>query len=127
MILDVKYQPSEISECALLDEKIKRVSDRIVELRKKKLTKRLTSTEELELGQMIAVKNTSEDRFASLKCREKIEYQRLLDTAELDSKYAVESEQAVLPKNQIEQTIYVAIGSVVVLTALFIIVKNTNK
>ena len=127
MVFDVKFQPSQISECAILDEKIKRVSDRIVELRKKALTKRLSSIESIELSQMIAVKNTSEDKFASLKCREKIEYQRLLDTAELDSKYAVESEQAVLPKNQIEQTIYVAIGSVVVLTALFIIVKNTNK
>lgn len=120
----LKYTSDEISECALLDEKMKKYQDRIVELRQKSLTKSWSTYDNLELAQMISALNTCEDKFATLKCRDKIEYQRLLNTADTITNYAIKAENTILPKNRKEQIIYAVLGSIVVLTSLFIILKK---
>lgn len=57
-------------------------------------------------------------------CRNLMEQKRLNEAALLSTKYAIQEEKSVVSKGFQEQQIYIAIGSVVMLTALFLILKK---
>ena len=66
----------------------------------------------------------TEEKFTKMKCREKIEFLRLNETAVLDLEQAIKSEASVLEKNKKEQNIYIGLGAIVILTGFYILIKK---
>ena len=119
-----KYTEQEFSYCILLDQKLKKSIDIVADLQKKKLAGGLDSLYNILLNQEIELKNKREMEFSKLSCANKIEYKVLVETGELITESAVESEKNVLTKNTNEQYIYIGIGSVVLLTSLYILIRK---
>jgi hypothetical protein len=119
-----KYTEQEFLYCILLDQKLKKSISIIKDLQKKKLTKSFNVFDDILLNQEIELKNKREMEFSKLSCANKIEYKRLVETGELLTENAIVQEQNVLPKNTNEQYIYIGIGSVVLLTSLYIIIRK---
>jgi hypothetical protein len=119
-----KYTQEEFSYCILLDQKLKKSIDIVADLQKKKLAGSLDSLYGILLNQEIELKNKREMEFSKLSCANKIEYKRLVETGELITESAIESEKNVLTKNTNEQYIYIGIGSVVLLTSLYILIRK---
>ena len=119
-----KYTQQEVSDCILLDEKLRKSIIIVADLQKKKLAGGFTAMDSLLLNQEIELKNKREIEFSKLSCANKIEYKRLVETGEVLTENAIVQEQNVLPKNTNEQYIYIAIGSVVLLTSLYIIIRK---
>jgi hypothetical protein len=119
-----KYTQEEFSYCILLDQKLKKSIDIVADLQKKKLAGSLDSLYGILLNQEIELKNKREMEFSKLSCANKIEYKRLVETSELITESAIESEKNVLTKNTNEQYIYIGIGSVVLLTSLYILIRK---
>jgi hypothetical protein len=119
-----KYTQEEFSYCILLDQKLKKSIDIVADLQKKKLAGGLDSLYGILLNQEIELKNKREMEFSKLSCANKIEYKRLVETGELITESAIESEKNVLTKNTNEQYIYIGIGSVVLLTSLYILIRK---
>ena len=65
-----------------------------------------------------------ETSFARNGCRDIIENIKLLETGIAQTKYAIKSEQQVLSKNEIDQKLYIAIGGIMVLVALYIVLNK---
>jgi hypothetical protein len=97
-----KYSPEEISECAIIDNNIKYYNDS---------------------GNFKGASD-AEIKFTSLRCRDKIEYQRQKTAASQFSKEAESTESDVLGKSSTEQYIYIGIGSLVILAGLTIIIRK---
>lgn len=109
------------SDCITLDEGISKISDKIIQERKKILENRGDKlyTEALERA-----KNSLESSFISNNCRDKIEQKRAIESGKLITKQAIEQEKSVLKKNEGEQYIYIGLGSLVLLVGLYLIVKK---
>ena len=119
-----KYTEQEFSYCISLDQKLKKSIIIVKDLQIKKLTKNFIVLDDILLNQEIELKNKREIEFSKLSCANKIEYKRLVETGEVLTENAIVQEQNVLPKNTNEQYIYIAIGSVVLLTSLYIIIRK---
>jgi hypothetical protein len=119
-----KYTEQEFSYCISLDQKLKKSIIIVKDLQIKKLTKDFNVLDNILLNQEIELKNKREIEFSKLSCANKIEYKRLVETGEVLTENAIVQEQNVLPKNTNEQYIYIAIGSVVLLTSLYIIIRK---
>jgi hypothetical protein len=119
-----KYTEQEFSYCISLDQKLKKSIIIVKDLQIKKLTKNFNVLDDILLNQEIELKNKREIEFSKLSCANKIEYKRLVETGEVLTENAIVQEQNVLPKNTNEQYIYIAIGSVVLLTSLYIIIRK---
>ena len=65
-----------------------------------------------------------QNEFADKKCRDVLEKQNLNESGYLLSTQAEKQEQNVLPSNYKEQYLYIGLGSVVLLTGLYIISKK---
>lgn len=119
-----KYTQQEFSDCILLDQKLKKSIDIVADLQKKQLSGGLDALYGILLNQEIELKNKRETEFSKLSCANKIEYKRLLETGDLVTESAIKAENNILPKNTNEQYIYIGIGSVVLLTSLYIIIRK---
>jgi hypothetical protein len=119
-----KYTEQEFSYCILLDQKVKKSIIIVKDLQIKKLTKGFNVLDGILLNQEIELKNKRETEFSKLSCANKIEYKRLVETGEVLTESAIEAENNVLSKNTNEQYIYIGIGSVVLLTSLYIIIRK---
>jgi hypothetical protein len=119
-----KYTQQEFSDCILLDQKLKKSIDIVADLQKKQLSGGLDALYSILLNQEIELKNKRETEFSKLSCANKIEYKRLLETGDLVTESAIKAENNILPKNINEQYIYIGIGSVVLLTSLYIIIRK---
>jgi len=119
-----KYTEQEFSYCILLDQKIKKSIGIVADLQKKQLERGFNTLDGILLNQEIELKNKRETEFSKLSCANKIEYKRLVETGEVLTDSAIEAEKNVLPKNTNEQYIYIGIGSVVLLTSLYIIIRK---
>lgn len=119
-----KYTEQEFSDCILLDQKLKKSIGIIADLQKKKLAGGFNALDGILLNQEIDLKNKRETEFSKLSCANKIEYKRLVETGEVLTENAIVQEKNVLPKNTNEQYIYIGIGSVVLLTSLYIIIRK---
>lgn len=122
---DVVYNSFEINDCVIIDESIKKLQDRVAELLEKKVKNAMyfDSFDALELSKKKTELKLKEEEFARLSCRDKIEYSRLISTAEITTEFAKKTEEDVLSKNKNEQLIYIGIGGVFLLVALYMI-KN---
>lgn len=119
-----KYTQQEFSDCILLDQKLKKSIGIVADLQKKKLAGGFNALDGILLNQEIELKNKRETEFSKLSCANKIEYKRLVETGELITDSAITQEQNVLSKNTNEQYIYIGIGSVVLLTSLYILIRK---
>lgn len=119
-----KYTQQEFSYCILLDQKLKKSIGIVADLQKKKLAGGFNALDGILLNQEIELKNKRETEFSKLSCANKIEYKRLVETGELITDSAITQEQNVLSKNTNEQYIYIGIGSVVLLTSLYILIRK---
>lgn len=119
-----KYTQQEVSDCILLDEKLRKSIIIIDELQRKKLAGKFTAMDNLLLNQEIELKNKREMEFSKLSCANKIEYKRLVETGQITTDMAIKQEQEVLPKNNNEQYIYIGIGAVVLITSLYLIIRK---
>lgn len=119
-----KYTQQEVSDCILLDEKLRKSIIIIDELQTKKLAGGFTALDGVLLNQEIELKNKRETEFSKLSCANKIEYQRLVETGQITTEMAIKQENEVLSKNNNEQYIYIGIGAVVLITSLYLILKK---
>ena len=119
-----KYTEQEFSYCILLDQKLKKSIIIVKDLQIKKLAGGFNVLDGILLNQEIELKNKRETEFSKLSCANKIEYKRLVETGEVLTENAIVAEKNVLSKNTNEQYIYIGIGSVVLLTSLYIIIRK---
>jgi hypothetical protein len=115
------YTSTEIKDCLTLDKLLKELIVRRSDLLKQKLA---GGVRQSLLDETQNSLNASEDKFRTMKCREKIEFLRLNETAVLDLEQAIKSEASVLGKNKREQNIYIGLGALVVLTGFYILIKR---
>jgi len=106
------------SDCVSLDLLIKRLSDKIVSERLK------SNPDNYYLKALEDIKTTMEFGFTNNSCSQKIEKSRQIESGLLLTKGAIESEESVLTKNNVEQKIYIGLGALVLLVGLYIIVKK---
>ena len=108
--------------CVSLDRDIKRISDKLVEERKKSP---LPSVEQKAYMEALELKKSGwEGMFGTKGCRDIIENIRLTTGAVESSKFAIKAEQQVLPKNEKDQNLYIGLGAVVLLIGLYIVLKE---
>ena len=106
------------NNCILLDQELGRLTKDIATYRTNNNLDNLYllgMEEHLEQGKVL---------FESKDCRNLIEEKRLNETALLSTKFAIEQERNVLDKSKIEQRIYIATGTILVLVGLYIILKK---
>jgi len=106
------------SDCVSLDLLIKKLSDKIVSERLK------SNPDTYYLKALEERKNAMESGFTRNSCSQKIEKSRQIESSLLLTKGAIESEESVLTKNNVEQKIYIGVGALVLLVGLYIIVKK---
>ena len=119
-----KYTEQEVSDCILLDEKLRKSIIIVSDLQTKKASGNFSAMDSLLLNQEIELKNKREMEFSKSSCANKIEYKRLVETGKIATDSAVRSEGEVLTKNNNEQYIYIGIGAVVLITSLYLILKK---
>jgi hypothetical protein len=94
------------SNCVELDKHIKTIQDRIVEQTKKE-------PNEDRRRVLVWFKEILEDKFQLHGCRDKIEKQRLLDSAKTQTIFSIKAEDSVLGASQKNQNIYLGAGALV--------------
>jgi hypothetical protein len=108
--------------CVSLDKDIKRISDKILEERKKSPLPSLQQRAYLEA--LEGKKSEWQGTFDTKSCRDIIEKIRLTTGAVEQSKFAIKAEQQILPKNEKDQNLYIGLGAVVMLIGLYIVLKE---
>jgi len=118
----VEYKYSIKPEnCYKLDINLKLIRDEIV-VESKKLLGGNGNNEYLKALQ--SRKNSYEIRFNQDKCRDKIEEDRLRESANLITKASINQEKSVLDKSLTTQYIYIGFGALVLMTGLYIVLKK---
>jgi hypothetical protein len=118
----VEYKYSIKPEnCYKLDINLKLIRDEIVEESKKLLG---GSGNSEYLKALESRKNSYEISFAQDKCRDKIEEDRLRESANLITKASINQEKSVLDKSLTTQYVYIGFGALVLLTGLYIVLKK---
>ena len=108
--------------CAFTDQQIKKITDKIIEERKKSPIPNLQQKAYIEA--LENKKGFFESTFETKSCRDIIEEIRLTTGAVESSKFAIKAEQQILPKNEKDQNLYIGLGAVVMLIGLYIVLKE---
>jgi len=103
--------------CLELDRDIKKIQDRIVEQIKKEPNQARTRV-------LVWYKEILEDYFKFQGCRDKIEKQRLLDSAKSQTLFSIKAEDSVLGANQKNQNIYLGAGALVLVLSTGILLST---
>ena len=106
------------NNCVSLDLTIKKLIDRIASESLK------PNQDKFYISALQDRKGAYEAGFAKNQCSDKIEKSRQIESSILLTQQAIKSEQAVLPKNNTEQNIYIGAGALILLVGLYIIVKK---
>jgi hypothetical protein len=107
--------------CVDTDKAIKNIRDKIV-LERKKISFDLYQN--LYIEALESKKAQYQNLFASYGCADILENIKLLETGIIQTKYAIKSEKQVVSKNEIDQKLYIAIGGIMVLVALYIVLNK---
>lgn len=120
------YTAQEMTECVNIDFDIKKYQARVADLLSKKAAQQgiLNSVDQVELSLKRSLLQNLENRFVMINCRDKIEYQRLLDAADISTDFAKKQEDDLLKKNLQEQNIYIGIGAIVLIAGLIILTQE---
>jgi hypothetical protein len=108
------------TNCATLDYSIKRIQDRIVEQTR-------TQPNEDRRRVLAWYKDILEDYFEIKNCRNKIEKQRLLDSAKSQTLFAIKAEDSVLGENEKNQNIYLGLGALVLVLSTGILLSGGSS
>lgn len=121
----------EVESCVNLDKIIKQLQDNVAEFSAdilKPLNQRKNKFSDDSLRGMISITNDAllkyNNEFVDKKCRDVVENLRLEESGLILTKQSEKSEKNVLPSNVNEQYIYIGLGSLVLLTGLYIISKK---
>ena len=115
------YTSTEIKDCLVLDKALKEYIVRKSDLLKQKAA---GGVDQRLLDQTLRLFYDTEEKFLKMKCRQKIEFLRLNETAVLDLEQAMKSEATILKKNKKEQNLYIVLGAIVLLTGFIIIIRK---
>jgi hypothetical protein len=99
------------------DRDIKLISEELTEFRKRQ-------DKQTQINFLMYANELVFQRFNQFSCRDKIEETRIEDTAQNITKFAITQEKSVLGKSSKENTVYIIIGSLVVLSSLLILLKS---
>jgi hypothetical protein len=112
-----KY-PSKAENCYKTDQNLKLVRDEIVALL-------LTGNANREYIKALQErKELYELTFNRNKCRDKIEEDRLRESANLITKASINQEKSVIDKSFTEQKIYIGVGALFLILGLYIVLKK---
>lgn len=112
-----KY-PNKAENCYKTDENFKLIRDEIVALL-------LTGNANREYVKALQErKAVYEIVFNRDKCRDKIEEDRLRESANLITKSSINQEKSVLDKSFTTQKIYIGVGALVLLVGLYVVLKK---
>lgn len=103
--------------CVDLDRDIKLISEDLVRLRTQ-------SNTQTQINFLMYANKLLLEKFDRFNCRDRIEQTRIEDMAQTITKSAITQEKSVLDKSSKENTIYIVIGSLVVLSSLIILLKS---
>lgn len=103
--------------CVDLDRDIKQISEELTQFRKQ--TDKQTHINFLMYANELVLR-----KFDQFDCRDRIEQTRIEDMAQTITKSAITQEKSVLGKSSKENTVYIVIGSLVVLSSLVILLKS---
>jgi hypothetical protein len=118
----VEYKYSIKPEnCYKLDQNLKLIRDEIVDETKKLLS---GGGNREYLKALQSRKSSYEIRFVQDKCRDKIEEDRLRESANLITKQSINQENSVLDKSFTAQKVYIGVGALVLLVGLYIVLKK---
>jgi hypothetical protein len=118
----VEYKYSIKPEnCYKLDQNLKLIRDEIVDETKKLLS---GGANREYLKELQIRKSSYEIRFVQDKCRDKIEEDRLRESANLITKQSIKQEKSVLDKSFTTQKVYIGVGALVLLVGLYIVLKK---
>jgi len=106
------------TDCVAIDDAIGRITKEIADLLVNQ------TSDKAYVAALEYKKDALMNVFNQQDCRNQIETLRLNETAFLSTKYAIQSEQNVVKSGYKEQQLYIAIGSIVILTGLFLILKK---
>lgn len=107
--------------CYKLDENLKLITDEIA-LETKKLLSGNANSEYIKALQ--SRKASYEINFNQYDCVNKIEEDRLKESANLITKASINQEKSVLDKSFITQKVYIGVGALVLITGLYIVLKK---
>ena len=65
-----------------------------------------------------------DSKFNKFNCRDKIEAVRTRSLVDIQTKGAIKAEESILGKGFTEQKTYIALGSLILLTGLYVVVKK---
>jgi hypothetical protein len=105
------------ANCIDLDFDVKKITDEIAQLRK-------SFNNDTKIGFLSYARELILKKFNGFDCETRIEETRLAESATLETKGAILSEQSVLKKSFVEQNIYIILGGIILLTATFILIKK---
>lgn len=103
--------------CIDLDRDIKLISEDLVRFRTQ-------SNKQTQINFLMYANDLLLTKFDQFSCRDKIEQTRIDDMAQTITKSAITQEKSVLGKSSKENTVYIIIGSLVVLSSLVILLKS---
>jgi hypothetical protein len=108
------YKRPLANTCVDLDKDVKEISDEITK----------EPNNQLKNYFLKFAKDQVLSKFNRYDCRNKIEETRFDESGKLISEYAIKSEQKVLGKSNLENNIYILLGSAIFITAIVILLKN---
>jgi hypothetical protein len=117
--VDAKYPIYK--NCYKMDEQLKLITDEL-SIESKKLLE--NSGKQKYVKALQGRKNAIEYAFNSASCRDVIETDRLKESAIIETQGAINQEKSVLGKTKNEESIYIAVGAVVVLVGLYMFLKK---
>lgn len=103
--------------CIDLDRDLKKISEELNEFRK-------TQDKQTHINFLMYANKLVLRKFDQFDCRDRIEQTRIEDMAQTITKSAITQEKSVLGKSSKENTVYIVIGSLVVLSSLVILLKS---
>lgn len=116
---DIKAGKTSViaNTCIDLDRDLKKISEELTEFRK-------TQNKQTHINFLMYANKLLLEKFDRFNCRDRIEQTRIEDMAQTITKSAITQEKSVLNKSSKETTVYIVIGSLVVLSSLIILLKS---
>lgn len=116
---DIKAGKTSViaNTCIDLDKDLKKISEELTEFRK-------TQNKQTHINFLMYANKLLLEKFDRFNCRDRIEQTRIEDMAQTITKSAITQEKSVLNKSSKETTVYIVIGSLVVLSSLIILLKS---
>lgn len=116
---DIKAGKTSViaNTCIDLDKDLKKISEELTEFRKRQ-------DKQTHINFLMYANKLLLEKFDRFNCRDRIEQTRIEDMAQTITKSAIAQEKSVLNKSSKETTVYIVIGSLVVLSSLIILLKS---